>query len=263
MKQGNNVEIKFLEIDSKKIEYQFFGELSNNIPVLILLHEGLGSVAMWRKIPELIHIKTKLNVLVYSRFGYGQSSPIKLPRPTNYMSIEAEEYLPEIIKILSIKNYFLIGHSDGGTIATIGSNSKNIDQLLGTILIAPHFFVEQESIEAIEDISYQYKYKNLKSKLERFHNDVDNAFWGWSDVWLSPNFKNWNILKDLLLIKTPILALQGTNDPYGTINQINILEQKVQGTFDKVVIKDCGHNPFIEYKDKTIEHINAFIKKIV
>lgn len=263
MKQDNNVEIKFLEIDSKKIEYQFFGELSNNIPVLILLHEGLGSVAMWRKIPELIHLKTKLNVLVYSRFGYGQSSTIKLPRPTNYMSIEAEEYLPEIIKILSIKNYFLIGHSDGGTIASIGSNSKNIEQLLGTILIAPHFFVEQESIEAIEDISYQYKYKNLKSKLERFHNDVDNAFWGWSNVWLSPDFKNWNILKYLPQIKTPILALQGTNDPYGTINQINILEQKVRGPFDKVVIKDCGHNPFIEYKDKTIEHINAFIKKIV
>jgi len=179
------------------------------------------------------------------------------------MSIEAEEYLPEIIKILSIKNYFLIGHSDGGTIASIGSNSKNIEQLLGTILIAPHFFVEQESIEAIEDISYQYKYKNLKSKLERFHNDVDNAFWGWSNVWLSPDFKNWNILKYLPQIKTPILALQGTNDPYGTINQINILEQKVRGPFDKVVIKDCGHNPFIEYKDKTIEHINAFIKKIV
>ena len=94
MKQDNNVEIKFLEIDSKKIEYQVFGKLSNNVPVLILLHEGLGSIAMWRKIPELIHLKTKLNVLVYSRFGYGKSSTIKLPRPTNYMSIEAEEYLP-------------------------------------------------------------------------------------------------------------------------------------------------------------------------
>ena len=263
MKQNSNIKTKFLKIDNKNIEYQFFGNLSDNMPVLILLHEGLGSVSMWRHIPELIHLKTKLNVLVYSRFGYGKSSNIELPRPTNYMSIEADQYLPKIIKYLSIKNYFLVGHSDGGTIATIGSVPKNSESLIGTILIAPHFFVEQESINAIKDTTYQYEHKNLKSKLERFHSDVDNAFWGWSNVWLSPDFKNWNISKYLTQIRKPILALQGTNDPYGTINQINILEEKVNGPFDKVVIKDCGHNPFIEYTDKTMEHINSFVTKLV
>ena len=127
MKQDSNVEIKFLEIDSKKIEYQVFGKLSNNVPVLILLHEGLGSIAMWRKIPELIHLKTKLNVLVYSRFGYGKSSTIKLPRPTNYMSIEAEEYLPKIIKSLSIISFGGIFFSTKIVLFSqfpLGSNSK-------------------------------------------------------------------------------------------------------------------------------------------
>ena len=119
MKQNSNIKTKFLKIDNKNIEYQFFGNLSDNMPVLILLHEGLGSVSMWRHIPELIHLKTKLNVLVYSRFGYGKSSNIELPRPTNYMSIEADQYLPKIIKYLSIKNYFLVGHSDGGTILSL------------------------------------------------------------------------------------------------------------------------------------------------
>ena len=127
MKQSSNTEIKFLEIDSKIIEYQVFGDISNDIPVLILLHEGLGSIAMWRTIPELIHLKTKLNVFVYSRFGYGKSSTIKLPRPTNYMSIEAEEYLPKIIKSLSIISLEGIFFSTKIVLFSqfpLGSNSK-------------------------------------------------------------------------------------------------------------------------------------------
>ena len=138
----------FLDIEEKQIEYITLGNFSNNSPVLILLHEGLGSIAMWRNIPKLLHEKTKLNILVYSRFGYGKSSNAKLPRPTNYMSIEAEKYLPTILEKLSINKYFLVGHSDGGTIAAIGSVNKSTKNLLGTILIAPHFFVENESIKA-------------------------------------------------------------------------------------------------------------------
>ena len=253
----------FLDIEEKQIEYITLGNFSNNSPVLILLHEGLGSIAMWRNIPKLLHKKTKLNILVYSRFGYGKSSNAKLPRPTNYMSIEAEKYLPTILEKLSINKYFLVGHSDGGTIAAIGSVNKSTKNLLGTILIAPHFFVENESIKAIEETIDQYKNKKLKSKLEKYHDDVDNAFFGWSNVWLSPKFKEWNISNHLSKIKTPILVLQGTNDPYGTLNQVKILEDKLNSTLKKIIIKNCGHNPFYEYPDATIKHIDQFIKKLL
>ncbi len=253
----------FLDIEEKQIEYITLGNFSNNSPVLILLHEGLGSIAMWRNIPKLLHEKTKLNILVYSRFGYGKSSNAKLPRPTNYMSIEAEKYLPTILEKLSINKYFLVGHSDGGTIAAIGSVNKSTKNLLGTILIAPHFFVENESIKAIEETIDQYKNKKLKSKLEKYHDDVDNAFFGWSNVWLSPKFKEWNISNHLSKIKTPILVIQGTNDPYGTLNQVKILEDKLNSTLKKIIIKNCGHNPFYEYPDATIKHIDQFIKKLL
>ena len=253
----------FLDIKNNQIEYITFGNFSNKSPVLILLHEGLGSVAMWRDIPKLIHEKTKMNILVYSRIGYGKSSKAELPRPTNYMSIEAEEYLPIILQKLSIKKYFLIGHSDGGTIAALASINKSSVELLGTILIAPHFFVENESIKAIEETIDQYKNKKLKSKLEKYHDDVDNAFFGWSNVWLSPKFKEWNISNHLSKIKTPILVLQGTNDPYGTLNQVKTLEDKLNSTLKKIIIKNCGHNPFYEYPDATIKHIDQFIKKLL
>ena len=253
----------FLDIKNNQIEYITFGNFSNKSPVLILLHEGLGSVAMWRDIPKLIHEKTKMNILVYSRIGYGKSSKAELPRPTNYMSIEAEEYLPIILQKLSIKKYFLIGHSDGGTIAALASINKSSVELLGTILIAPHFFVEKESIIAIEETTDQYKNKNLRSKLEKYHNDVDNAFFGWSNVWLSTSFKKWNISNYLSKIKTPILVIQGTKDPYGTVNQVQVLEENLKSPLQKVIIEDCGHNPFYEFPETTIKYINKFIKKLL
>ena len=142
----------------KKLEYLTYGNFSDNSPVVILLHEALGSVAMWRQIPQLIYEKTNLNLVVYSRFGYGKSSNSELPRPLNYMTIEAEKYLPILIQKLKIKNYFLIGHSDGGTIAALGSRGKTINNLIGTVLLAPHFFIEDENLKAIEKTRYQYEH---------------------------------------------------------------------------------------------------------
>ena len=253
----------FLDFEEKQIEYITLGNFSSNSPVLILLHEGLGSVAMWRDIPKLIHEKTKMNILVYSRFGYGKSSKAELPRPTNYMSVEAEKYLPIILQKLSITKYVLIGHSDGATIAALGSINKSNRELLGTILIAPHFFVENESIRAIEETTDQYINKKLKNKLEKYHNDVDNAFFGWSNVWLSSNFKEWNVSNYLSEIKIPVLIIQGTNDPYGTINQVQILEDKLKSKLRKVIIENCGHNPFHEFPEMTIKCIDKFIKKLL
>ena len=253
----------FLIIENKHIEYSSFGDFLTEKPVLVLMHEGLGSVAMWKKIPELLHEHTNLNVMVYSRFGYGKSSNSELPRPLDYMTIEAEKYLPTIIENLGIKNYFLIGHSDGGTIAALASRGKKINNLLGTILIAPHFFVEKDNLIAIEKTVYQYKFGSLRSKLKKYHNNVDNAFFGWSDVWLDKKFKDWNITNDLLEIKTPVLGIQGLNDPYGSIEQLNVIQEKIKVPFTKKTIKNCGHNPFNEHREITLGFINNFLKNLL
>jgi pimeloyl-ACP methyl ester carboxylesterase len=256
-----NIKLSYLPIEDKSIEILTIGDFSDQTPVLVLLHEGLGSISMWKEIPKLIHEKTKLNILTYSRFGYGKSSITDLPRPLDYMTVEAEKYLPMILKKLSIRKHFLIGHSDGATIAALGSLKSMNNNLLGTILIAPHFFVEQDNIIAIKNTTHQYKKGTLRTKLKKYHDNVDNAFLGWSNVWLNEEFSNWDITNLLSNIKIPIIGIQGLNDPYGSIAQLDILEKKLTVPFTKITIENCGHNPFHEHLDTTLEYINKFITK--
>jgi len=258
-----NIKLSYLPIDDKSIEILTIGDFSEQTPVLVLLHEGLGSISMWKEIPKLIHKKTKLNILTYSRFGYGKSSKTDLPRPLDYLTVEAEKYLPMILKKLSIRKHFLIGHSDGATIAALGSLKSINNNLLGTALIAPHFFVEQDNIIAIKNTTHQYKKGTLRTKLKKYHDNVDNAFLGWSNVWLNEEFSNWDITNLLSNIKIPIIGIQGLNDPYGSIAQLDILEKKLTVPFTKITIKNCGHNPFHEHLDVTLEYINKFITKIL
>ena len=258
-----NIKLSYLPIEDKSIEILTIGDFSDQTPVLVLLHEGLGSISMWKEIPKLIHEKTKLNILTYSRFGYGKSSITDLPRPLDYMTVEAEKYLPMILKKLSIRKHFLIGHSDGATIAALGSLKSMNNNLLGTVLIAPHFFVEQDNIIAIKNTTHQYKKGTLRTKLKKYHDNVDNAFLGWSNVWLNEEFSNWDITNLLSNIKIPIIGIQGLNDPYGSIAQLDILEKKLTVPFTKITIENCGHNPFHEHLDTTLEYINKFITKIL
>ena len=155
--------------------------------------------------------------------------------------------------------YFLIGHSDGGTIAALGSRGKTINNLIGTVLLAPHFFIEGDNLKAIEKTRYQYEHGSLRSKLEKYHIDVDNAFYGWSNVWLDKNFKDWDITNHISEIRTPVLGIQGLNDPYGSIEQLNVIQKNIKVTFTKKTIKDCGHNPLNEYPDITLKFIHDFI----
>jgi pimeloyl-ACP methyl ester carboxylesterase len=166
-----------------------------------------------------------------------------------------------ILKKLSIRKHFLIGHSDGATIAALGSLKSMNNNLLGTVLIAPLFFVEQDNIIAIKNTTHQYKKGTLRTKLKKYHNNVDNAFLGWSDVWLNKDFSHWDITNLLSKIKIPIIGIQGLNDPYGTIAQLDILEKKLTVPFTKITIENCGHNPFHEHLDTTLEYINKFITK--
>ena len=214
---------------------------------------------MWKSLPEQIYKATNCNVVVYSRAGYGKSSSVKLPRPLDYMSIEAEKYLPEIIKQLNIKKFFLIGHSDGGTIAALYSSQKNNDNLLGTVLIAPHFYIEDFNLRSIEKVELEFESGNLKKRLSKYHSNVDNAFYGWSKAWLDPDFYKWDITSTLKNIVVPVLGIQGKADPYGSVNQIERLEKNLSGKFYKLIVDKCGHNPLFEKSEETLSKISVFI----
>lgn len=258
----SNKNIFFETIFDYQIEILTIGHFNKKYPTLILLHEGLGSVSMWRNIPELVHQNTKLNVLAYSRPGYGNSSKIPLPRPLDYMSQEATLILPELISKLNLKKVILIGHSDGASIAAIHASSKGRNAILGTVLIAPHFFAESISISAIKKTTKKYEFGNLKERLQKYHKNVDIAFYGWSRAWLDPRFEDWDISSVIENIKCPILVIQGDNDPYGTLLQVQTLEKNSKTPLQKLIINECGHNPFVEKFEIVINSINSFINTI-
>ena len=252
----------FQNVFDQQLEVLIIGEFENNTSTIVLLHEGLGSLEMWKDIPEKLFKELGLNIFVYSRAGYGKSSTINLPRPINYMNLEAEKYLPKLLSEFNLNKVFLLGHSDGATIAAINSTLDNNNyEILGTILIAPHFFIEEMNIVSIREIRNIYE-DNLKKRLSKYHNNPDIAFYGWNDVWLDEKFKNWNITHILKDIKIPILAIQGKDDPYGTLSQIEILEENLKGKLKKLILNNCGHNPLIDKPKESINKIKEFIDQI-
>ena len=254
--------IYFQNVFDQQLEVLVIGDLKKNTPTVVLLHEGLGSLEMWKDIPEELFKELDLNIFVYSRAGYGKSSIVNLPRPINYMNLEAEKYLPKLLLEFNLKNVFLLGHSDGATIAAINSTLENNNyKILGTILIAPHFFIEEMNIVSIREIRNIYEH-NLKKKLSKYHSNPDVAFYGWNDVGLDDKFKDWNITKMLKDIKIPILAIQGKDDPYGTLAQIEVLEKNIKGKLNKLILNNCGHNPLIDKPKESINKIKDFINQI-
>ncbi len=242
------------------LEYACFGPAPEDAPTIILLHEGLGCVKLWRDFPALLATKTGCGVFVYSRAGYGASSLVDLPRPLNYMTVEAHEVLPQLLNLIGGKELFLIGHSDGGTIAAIYSGTFNDDRLLGTILMAPHFYAEECGLQEIAKITAEYNSSDLKSRLGKYHKDPDIAFRGWSDSWLHPDFKNWNVADCLEGMTVPVLALQGRNDLYGSLRQITDIVHRSRGAVTLKVLENCGHAPFLDAKEQTLEAIQDFIR---
>ncbi|MEM7635191.1 MAG: alpha/beta fold hydrolase, partial [Pseudomonadota bacterium] len=183
----------FLEVAGHRLEARFIDAAADR-PVLILLHEGLGSVSQWRDFPDLLARATGCAVLVWSRAGYGKSSPAVLPRPLTYMHDEAADVLPLIISQLRGRDHVLVGHSDGASIAAIYAGSKPLAGLKGLVLMAPHVFVENISIEGIRTAREAWQTTNLRERLQRHHGDnVDIAFLGWNDSWLDPGFRTWDI----------------------------------------------------------------------
>jgi pimeloyl-ACP methyl ester carboxylesterase len=256
-----NKKIK-VKVVGYSLEARCFGPAPDETATIVLLHEGLGCVAMWRDFPEFLQKSTGLGVFAYSRRGYGGSDPWPLPWPLDYMTIEAREILPKILDQMGIKGAWLVGHSDGASIASIYCGSYPSDQRLkGLVLMAPHFFTEEMGQESIAQAKVAYETSSLREKMAKYHHHVDNTFYGWNNSWLDPEFeKNWNIETCLPAIKVPVLAIQGKHDQYGTIKQIDALEKGLGSCLHRVMLDVCRHSPHIDQTQKTVDLITTFIK---
>jgi len=224
-----------------RLEYQWVGAAASTLAPLVFLHEGLGSVAMWKDFPEQFCRTHGLRGLVFSRYGYGRSTP-KPPdehwTPT-FMHAQAHEVLPLLLAQLQIERPWLFGHSDGASIALLHAARFDV---AGLVVVAPHLFVEDVSIASIEQARTAYETTDLRARLARYHADPDSAFRGWNDIWLDPAFRGWNIEAELDTITCPVLAVQGADDAYGTLAQIRGIRARLPQT-ELLEIPDCGHAP--------------------
>lgn len=251
-----------ITLDGAKLETAWWGPAPHEAPTIVLLHEGLGCVALWRDIPAELAERTGCGVFAYSRFGYGQSDTVTLPRPMTYMHDEAIQVLPRVLDAAHIRRAILVGHSDGGSIAAIHGGTARDPRIAGIVMIAAHFFVEDINIAAIEQIKVSYETGDLRRRLSRYHADVDAAFHGWCGAWLDPRFRAFDITGLVANINVSMLGLQGTDDPYGTEEQLNVLESYARAPLEISLIAGARHSPHLEAKEPTLNAITAFISRL-
>jgi pimeloyl-ACP methyl ester carboxylesterase len=253
----------FLAIGSSDLEYRMIGPATDDAPTIVMLHEGLGSAGLWGDFPDRLAAATGTGVLVYSRAGYGASTPAKLPRPLDYMHIEALDVLPKLLERIGFRRGLLLGHSDGASIAAIYAGGVADHRVRGVAMIAPHFIVEDISVTSIAEIKRAYETTGMKAKLARWHRDVDNAFYGWNGAWLDPDFRGWDISEYLAYIRVPVAILQGADDQYGTIRQIDIAREECYCPLDVTIIPGAGHSPHREAPEATLDAISDFAGRIL
>jgi pimeloyl-ACP methyl ester carboxylesterase len=230
-------------------------------PTIVLLHEGLGSISMWRDFPRQVAEVTGHEVLVYSRHGYGRSAPLTAPRPLRFMHDEALLVLPELLDALEIRRPILLGHSDGGSIAIIHAGGSGRD-VAGLVLLAPHVMVEEISVASIAAARAAYAQGDLRARLARHHEDVDGAFRGWNEVWLRPEFRDWTIEEYLPRITCPVLAIQGAQDEYGTMAQVDRIAAAIPGT-EVLELSKCAHSPHRDRAEDVLEAIRGFVERVL
>ncbi len=252
----------FLTIGDTKLEYRFVGA-ADAPPTIVMLHEGLGSAALWGDFPDKLAAATGAGVFAYSRAGYGASSPVTLPRPLSYMHDEAQKTLPALLDAIGFRRGLLLGHSDGASIAAIYAGGVQDHRVRGLVLIAPHFIVEDVSIASIAEAKRAYDTGDLRTRLARWHRHVDVAFRGWNDAWLDPGFRAWNISDALAYIRVPILIVQGENDQYGTARQIEVAQEECYCPVEVSLIAGAGHSPQRERPDVTLEAIAGFANRLL
>ena len=249
-----------------RLECCWWGASERAGPTLVLLHEGLGCVAMWRDFPERLHRRTGLRVFAWSRAGYGGSDPAVLPRQSDYMHVEGREVAGAVLDAAGIDDAVLVGHSDGASVAIVHAGTHADDsarRVRALALLAPHVFCEDVSIESIRAAGHAYRHGGLRERLARYHGErVDDAFFGWHDAWLRPEFRRWSIESFLPDITVPVLLVQGESDAYGTAAQLDAIERGVAGPVSRCWLEDCGHAPHRERPAETLDAIAAFLAEI-
>ena len=243
-----------------RIEYARIAPERTGAPLLVFLHEGLGSIAMWKDFPERLCEAGGFRGLVFSRPGYGRSTP----RPADeiwdvdFMHRQAHEVLPAFFEAIGLQEApWLFGHSDGGSISLLYA-SRFPERVSGLVVLAPHIFVEDVTVANIEEARKAYLGTDLPEKLGRYHDDPDSAFWGWNRIWLHPPFRQWNIESELDAIRCPVLAVQGVDDEYGTLAQVRDIRAAAPQT-EVVEIPRCGHSPHRDAPDALLRAVTAFI----
>jgi pimeloyl-ACP methyl ester carboxylesterase len=233
-------------------------------PEIVLLHEGLGCVEMWREFPHRLAERTGRTVLAYSRAGYGHSDPVALPRALTYMHDEARRVLPAVLDQANVRQAVLVGHSDGGSIALIhAADADPAGRVSGMLLLAPHVFCEDVSVAAIAQARQAYEQGDLRDRLARYHgSNVEVAFWGWNRAWLDPGFRTWNLESLLPKVRANVVVMQGAADPYGTLAQVDAIEVGLarapgRAPFRRVILPGVGHAPWREREAETLAEVSA------
>ncbi len=252
----------FLDIGVSRLEYKMIGPRPDEASTFVLLHEGLGSVGLWGDFPLRLAAATGLGVFAYSRSGYGRSSPSMLPRRVTFMHEEARDVLPRVLDAISLRRGILLGHSDGASIAAIYAGSAADHRIRGLVLLAPHFFTEELGIAEIARMREAYETTDLRAKLAKWHADPDNAFENWSGPWLDPAFRQWDLTEELAYIRVPILIVQGDQDQYGTLRQVEVAQEECYCPVEAVILKGIRHVPHREAPEATMAAIVDFARRL-
>jgi pimeloyl-ACP methyl ester carboxylesterase len=260
------VTVDFAQIDWQgkpvSIEHEWIAPQRDARPLVVFLHEGLGSLAMWKDFPASLCEAAGLRGLVYSRPGYGRSTPRAADEAwdLDFMHRQAQQVLPALLGALGVAEpYWLFGHSDGASIALLHA-AAFADRVAGAVVLAPHIMVEDLSVQNIEKARHAYLETDLKQRLAKYHDDPDSAFWGWNRIWLHPPFRQWSIEDEIAAIRCPLLAVQGVDDEYGTLEQIRGIARRVAQA-ELLELENCGHSPHRDQPERLIDAAAAFIRR--
>jgi len=250
----------FITVQGHKLEVQRIAGTKRGGATVVFLHEGLGSISLWRDFPAQVAERTGCTAAVYSRYGHGNSDVLQEARSVRFMHDEGLQVLPELLGKLAIRDPVLIGHSDGGSIAIIYAGAGNPAR--GLVLMAPHVFGEEWGLKSIAEARVAFETTDLPQKLGRHHRDAAKTFWGWNDVWLLPEFRDWNIEEYLAGVRCPVLAIQGLEDQYGTMAQLDAIAAKSGGPVETLRLRDCKHSPHRDQPEAVMAAVSNFLSKV-
>ena len=251
-----------LSAGGKALEWAGFGPEPGDAPVIVMLHEGLGCLALWRDFPARVAKATGFPVFAYSRAGYGQSDPADLPRPLDYMTREAVEVLPQVLDATGGRRFVLLGHSDGATIAAEYAGRVEDFRVRGLILMAPHFFTEPMGLAEIARARDLFRDGDMKHRMAKYHRDPETAFRGWNDAWLNPDFQSWDVSDVIDYLRIPALVIQGRDDQYGTLAQVEAIEGRSYAPVEVAVLDECRHAPHFDQPNQALRAVADFAARL-